>query len=101
MDQLNQNRRVTEKIDPVSEQIQGMLEGKINVPSPLAEYLLDGIKQTAVEDGALRKKLQEAEVHIAQFRLRLMELKGIGEKAYTDLRTQLGKDILHAVGTEQ
>lgn len=80
------------KVDPVDMMIQEMLEGKISPPDPLAEYLLDGIKQTAVEEGALRSKLQEAETFVSQLRIRLMELKGIGQKAYRDLRIRLDGD---------
>lgn len=103
MNQPKQNRPV-QNIDPIDSKIQEMLEGKISPPDPLAEYMLDGIKQTAVEEGALRKKLQEAESFVSQLRIRLMELKGVGQKAYQDLRTRLGgekpKPVLRPVESE-
>jgi len=104
MNQPNQSKPVAGKIDPIDGQIQDMLEGKIDPPDPLAAYLLDGIKQTAVEEGALRKKLQEAESFVSQLRIRLMELKGVGQKSYLDLRTRLGgekpKPVLRPVESE-
>lgn len=95
-------RAAQQRIDPMDQKLQSILEGKEPAPSELCEYLAQSVKEAIAEREELAKKIQEGEQVLAQLKSRLAAVQGVGQKAIQDLRKKLAPaPALHAVTEDE
>lgn len=98
-----QRQQQQQRVDPIDERLQAIVEERETAPDELCAYLAQSIREASTEREGLVKRITEAEQFLAQFRTRLAAVTGVLQKAHGDLRKKLsaGKPDLRPVEDEE
>ncbi len=76
----------------IEKEIQGLIEGTSKPKSPVTSYLTTSLREANAERIEASQMLQQVDQRATQLRARLLELKGVASKAYTDLAKAIQDD---------